>query len=150
MLILTHDVSSCYTLLNMKNVQDRFFEKVRKTRKCWEWTALTVNGYGRFRIGNSLVSAHRYAYELSFGEIPAGLFVLHKCDNRSCVKPAHLFLGTLQANMQDAVAKGRHYNARKTHCTKGHSLADAYVIRHCRTCQAGYTARIKARTKNKK
>jgi len=72
--------------------------------KCWEWIASTYpSGYGQF-IGQS---SHRFSWELHNGKIPDGLWVLHKCDNRKCVNPKHLFLGTRQDNADDMVHKNR-------------------------------------------
>lgn len=92
----------------------RFLNKVNTDGKCWIWTAAKDNGgYGRFKVGKSELYAHRYAWEVLFGEIPAGLMVCHKCDIRNCVNPEHLFLGTQQDNMTDKVLKGRGANGER-------------------------------------
>jgi hypothetical protein len=91
-------------------VADRFWEKVDKTRDCWIWTASKQQfGYGKFVVkkGESPRMAHRLSYEMEVGKIPDGLQVLHRCDNPSCVKPSHLFLGTQKDNLADCKAKGR-------------------------------------------
>jgi hypothetical protein len=89
-------------------LENRFWPKVKKSDSCWEWTAAkTVGGYGVIYKNGSNYSAHRASYEINIGPIPDGLFVLHRCDNRSCVRPDHLFLGTSQDNVDDMHAKGR-------------------------------------------
>ena len=91
-------------------MQPDFLDKIEKTDGCWLWKGhIKKNGYGTFwlKAEKKPVHAHRYAYTNFVGVIPDGLCVLHHCDNRSCVRPEHLFLGTLSDNMQDCVAKGR-------------------------------------------
>jgi hypothetical protein len=88
----------------------RFWEKVEKGDGCWLWTAATnQQGYGRFsvdRVG-TLWLAHHFAWVLAYGDIPDGLWVLHHCDTPACVRPDHLWLGTVTDNVRDMIAKGR-------------------------------------------
>lgn len=94
-----------------RSIADRFWPKVRKTDSCWIWTASTRNnGYGALGnvFGRRGEYAHRLAWMLANGPILPGLLVCHTCDNKLCVRPSHLFLGTYGDNMRDCVAKGRH------------------------------------------
>lgn len=90
---------------------DRFWAKVHKSEGCWLWIgSLTYSGYGhlqRGRAGEGWINAHRASWELHFGPIPKDVLVLHACDNRRCVRPDHLFLGSPRDNTADMYAKGR-------------------------------------------
>jgi hypothetical protein len=93
----------------MATLEERFWSKVDKSGDCWVWTDhKTAQGDGRIHVGPSMKRAHRIAYELAIGQIPQGMYVCHHCDNKSCVNPEHLFLGTHQDNMTDMMNKGRH------------------------------------------
>ncbi len=90
--------------------RDRFWPKVNRTATCWLWTgARSSYGYGHFfKVHHKPTLAHRVAWELTRGDIPADTpCVLHRCDMRLCVNPEHLFLGTKSENIHDRHAKGR-------------------------------------------
>lgn len=91
-----------------RDVLERFKEKFKVMESgCHEWQSnFHRTGYGKFMEGKT-VPAHRMAYTLFVGPIPAGNWVLHKCDNRKCVNPEHLFLGSRKDNIQDMDQKGR-------------------------------------------
>lgn len=89
---------------------ERFWSRVSKTDGCWIWTGAENNAhydYGRIMIRGVRYSPHRLSWLLSHGAIPDGQYVCHSCDNPRCVRPDHLFLGTLTDNNRDRAAKGR-------------------------------------------
>lgn len=87
--------------------EERFWKSVLKTDECWNWTAWKYQGYGYFNVNGKLMGTHRFSWILHNGAIPDALCVLYHCDNPSCVKPDHLFIGTKQDNTDDMIAKGR-------------------------------------------
>lgn len=85
-----------------------FWANVDKTDKCWLWRgSVTTDGYGRYMYQKKGYSTHRLSWWLHHGELPPSMDVLHTCDNRLCINPAHLYLGTDVENARDCIARGR-------------------------------------------
>jgi transposase len=114
---------------------DNFYTRVLKNPGdgCWQWCGPKNNkgyGYTYIRELGRRMTTHRASYTLRYGEIPEGLWVLHRCDNPACVKPSHLFLGSPKDNVHDMIAKGR---ANRGNRPKGENhayskLSDATII----------------------
>lgn len=110
-----------------------------KTR-CWLWSAAKNScGYGNIVIRRKSKVAHRVCWNLEFGTIPSGLMVLHRCDDRACVRPSHLFLGTNQDNMDDMHRKGRGNRSKgERHLSAKLIKSSVVEIRH-KYATGGYT-----------
>jgi HNH endonuclease len=88
-------------------MKEKLLNKTKIINECWEWQGSVTNaGYGKIRSGNKHLATHRLSYELFKGEIPEGKLVCHSCDNKLCVNPDHLWLGSQKENIQDAKKKG--------------------------------------------
>lgn len=127
------------------SIARRFWPKVRRSGpvpphathlgECWEWTAsIGSSGYGQLgTVGDRPERAHRIAYALAYGHVPEGFLVCHLCDNRRCVRPNHLFLGTHLDNVRDMDAKGRSRRPRAAGERNGSAKLTAVQVREIKS-----------------
>lgn len=124
--------------------EERFSAKYTvKPNGCWVWTGAKVGlsfNYGKFWYKGAYDKAHRAAYKMFVGDIPKGLWVLHKCDTPECVNPNHLFLGTRIDNVADMLRKGRggqHKNPPRGARRKDSKLTESSVLDIRKRCASG-------------
>jgi len=130
-------------------VPEDFWARVNRAGddECWLWLGKAkVRGYGRISFQGRRWLTHRLSYTLTYGPIPDGLDALHTCDNRPCVNPHHLFLGTDIDNAHDCVAKGRRPSAVGS--SNARAILDEDKVREARALFRPYymTARKLAET----
>lgn len=126
---------------------ERFSEKyaIDPVTGCWNWTGYKYHGYGILAVSRRPTKAHRISYAMHNGEIPRGMIICHTCDNRACVNPQHLVVGTYTDNNRDMLTKGRHWYAKRTSCENGHAFTEENTMmrtggkaRRCRVCYRDY------------
>lgn len=105
----TSNTIALYSQSFSQELIERFWSRINKTESCWLWVGAKAKGYGVIRLPKSstTLKAHRVSYAIRFGEVPNGIWVLHRCDNPPCCNPDHLFLGDVRDNVRDMIEKGR-------------------------------------------
>lgn len=140
----------------VRPIEDRFWDKVRKTDTCWQWVgAINSAGYGSFRLSTTVsIQAHRWCYEVYRSPVPIDMVLDHTCRNRSCVNPDHLEVVTNRINVLRGYGACAQ-NARKTHCPKGHEYTPSNTYsrllnqRACRECRRASNRERKSRLRAK-
>lgn len=147
--------------MHSQSTINRFRQRVLAagTADCWLWTGgISKGGYGRFFVRGKTWNAHRISWEIANGRaVPEGLIVRHTCDNRRCVNPSHLLIGTHKQNTGDAIERGRFKaippQPRRDHCGRGHPFTPENTIergpkgRQCRACKKILDAQRYRRTR---
>ena len=132
------------------NLEERLLKRVvKQPNGCWEWTGATREpGYGAIKAGRKVIDTHRVSFTLFKGEIPSGRLVCHTCDNRLCVNPDHLFIGTHKDNFDDAISKGR-INLPVNKSIRTHPSQSAYRFgcrcEECKEIQRNRIAQYRAK-----
>lgn len=130
----------------LRHAAKKLNARTLRTSGCWLWIgSVDWLGYGQIHLRTGVVRTNRLALVChTKRQIPTGLYACHRCDNPRCVRPSHLFVGSNSDNKKDSVSKRRHYNTRKTHCSRGHAYAGANLLvvhrhsgpyRRCRECE---------------
>ena len=118
-----------------------FWAKVQKSDGCWMWTSsLQMSGYGVFHRARRTYRAHRVAFEMVRGPIPAGLVLDHRCHNRACVNPDHLVPVTAEMNRQLVAPVGARHRVPLGHCVQCHVKSETY---RCERCRKNHNAKDK-------
>lgn len=128
---------SCGRRLVHGDPVERFWSHVDQSPgpdRCWPWLLSTTNGYGNLGWRGKVRKAHRVAYELTHGDIPDGVDILHDCDNPICCNPGHLFPGDQSSNMEDMRTKGR--ASRKFGSANGRAKLTIETVRYIRDLYA--------------
>lgn len=127
--------------MKRESVEERFMKYVQKSddpNGCWEWVGYKfTDGYAAFWKDGKQNRASRVSYTLFVDDIPENMCVCHSCDNKLCVNPLHLFLGTHQDNMTDKVKKNRQYRP-KGEDHGNHKLTEQSVYKIRELCKNGY------------
>lgn len=118
-------------------LEKEFWKRVKKTKTCWLWTGCKDADRGRLSVNGSWVDAHRISYVLHFGSVPYGVVIGHKCRNKHCVRPDHLFPDTIERYYSEIQSK---YNSAFVASLVDDGIGDKCRYPHCpeRITRTGY------------